>query len=148
MGRQYNFNISEKGTLGKKPHFFHIFSHYLDILFDSLLKHAIIWFTLNFIFKNGAVVFLGKVFRHVLLLYAALDQFLVKICPLENIFKSKWISINGACNNFCSLFTYRNRWILLQQSSRKILLQVFSAKTSFKEASRSPFHSTRSLDNR
>lgn len=81
----------------KKIHFFfHFFSHYLDLLFDSLLKHVIVWFTVSFIFKNTETVFLGKVFRHVLQLYATLDQFsavelvLVKILAVQKSKSSHW----------------------------------------------------------
>lgn len=75
MSRQYNFNISEKSILEKTPHFFfHLFSHYLDLLFDSLLEHVL--FTVNLIFKNTEAIFLGKVFSQVFLLYDALEELL------------------------------------------------------------------------
>lgn len=68
----------------------------MDLSFDSLLKHVRVRFTVNFIFKNTEVAFLGKVFRRVLLLYAALEQFfavelvLVRILGVQKSKSAHW----------------------------------------------------------
>lgn len=68
---------------------------------DSILNYITVWFRFHFILKNTEIIFLGNVFRHVLLPYFALCQFFVielvlvrtlgvhRICPSGKVFRSE-----------------------------------------------------------
>lgn len=152
-------SIFPKRVYWKKTHFFfHRFSRYVDLLFDSLLKHVIAWFTVNFISKNTEAIFLSKVFRCVCLLYAVLDQFFAVELVLVRIFGQNPKSKSAHWRIFLKV----SESVLMVLAINFVPFSLIgvvhvcyssdqendSAKTSFKKARRSPFHSTSSLDNR
>ena len=49
------------------------------IQFDSIVKNITVCFRVHFILKDMEAIFLGNIFRHVLLLYIALYQLIVEL---------------------------------------------------------------------